>query len=195
MHFQTLSPHPQQSALTFLSQMPCLFQYHPFYFSVREKKKKGRGREKEKGKKNHKNRFKRKKKALMSKTVCSPVSQEKVAVILAQPGRLNSFPAGQLPGEVHFGVEQSLQIQQHVSPPGASCAQFSLAGDGALAETTQPQREQGSAPGCHPTPTEQRAERARPTWTPGQKETGSCEEGGRPWPAPRGTRPLSGHVP
>lgn len=65
-------PHPQQSALTFLSQMPCLFQYHPFYFSVREKKG-GRGREKEK-EKNHKNRFKRKKKALMSKTVCSPVS-------------------------------------------------------------------------------------------------------------------------
>jgi hypothetical protein len=47
MGVSNLLPHPQQSALTFLSQMPCLFQYHPFYFSVPEKK-------------NHENRFKRK---------------------------------------------------------------------------------------------------------------------------------------
>lgn len=65
-------PHPQQSALTFLSQMPCLFQYHPFYFSVLGGE--GEGGERKKKKKNHKNRFKRKKQALMSKTVCSPVS-------------------------------------------------------------------------------------------------------------------------
>lgn len=85
----------------------------------------------------------------MSKTVCNPVSfSGKSGCDSGMRGKLNSFPSLQLPGEVHFGVEQNLHIKQCALEPGASCAEFRLAGDTPAQAGIQPRCEQpqGSVP-------------------------------------------------
>lgn len=116
-------------------------------------------------------------------------------MILAETGRLNSFPTGQLPGEVHFGVEQSLQIQQHVSPPGASCAQFSLAGDGSSSRDAAPEGARLSSrlpPGCSRAKSRvEPGQGQRQPWdtsTLGQKGTGSWKRRRAPLSSATGTQ-------
>lgn len=79
----------------------------------------------------------------MSKTVCSPVSfSGKSGCDSGMRGKLNSFPSLQLPGEVHFRVEQNLHIKQCAWEPSASCAEFRLAGDTPAQAGIQPRCEQ-----------------------------------------------------
>lgn len=138
----------------------------------------------------------------MSKTVCSPVSfSGKSGCDSGMRGKLNSFPSLQLPGEVHFRVEQNLHIKQCASEPGASCAEFRLAGDTPAQAGIQPRCEQPQ--GALFLPASSMGEAALPG--PGKplttrikaprQEGDDWKGGGSTWPVAKRTRtlPVPGH--
>lgn len=114
------------TALTFLSQMPCLGQCHPLALlhSCKTKPKTDLGG----------------KEGFNEWNCLQPHFLLRKKRLRFWPGRgkPNCFASPQLPGSARCGVEQKLRTQHRVSEPGASLAGFSLAGDTQLKQVSSP---------------------------------------------------------